>query len=174
MNHNLQWTIVTCVALLSAVTVAAQAQQQSTRTTPASAGQKDESIDFDRARKLNQRRQGGETLSADDEAYLKRALEARRKGAPQSAGQQQSNRTPRETTGLKPLTEMKAEDRYQSQDGGLYGGGENSPPANHVRAAQQELSRIQPLDRDGEPAADGRIVFVSISMSNATQEFSRF
>jgi hypothetical protein len=36
------------------------------------------------------------------------------------------------------------------------------------------LARIQPLDTEGQPAAGGQVVFVSISMSNATQEFSRF
>lgn len=36
------------------------------------------------------------------------------------------------------------------------------------------MARIQPLDGEGRPAAEGRIVFVSISMSNATMEFSAF
>ncbi len=31
-----------------------------------------------------------------------------------------------------------------------------------------------PLDKDGKPSPDGKIVLVSISMSNATQEFSLF
>ena len=35
-------------------------------------------------------------------------------------------------------------------------------------------AKIVPLDADGNRAADGRIGLVSISMSNATQEFSRF
>ena len=174
MDHNFKWLVAACLSLVSATIVAAHAQQESTSPTCAADEKKDESIDFERARKLMKRRQGGEKLTADEDACLKRAMEARRKGAPQSDGQQQANRTPRETAGLKPLTEMTADDRYQSQDGGLYGDGENSPPEGHVRAAEQELSCIQPLDRDGEPAADGWIVFVSISMSNATQEFSRF
>jgi hypothetical protein len=80
----------------------------------------------------------------------------------------------KEQVGFKPLTEMTAEDRYKDQDGGLYGSGQNTPPEAHRRAAEAELAKIQPLDRDGKPAADGRIVFVSISMSNATQEFSKF
>src|SRR5687767_8227781 len=71
-----------------------------------------------------------------------------------------------EQVGFKPLTEMTAEDRYKDQDGGLYGNGQNTPPEAHRRAAEAELAKIQPLDRDGKPAADGRIVFVSISMSN--------
>jgi hypothetical protein len=79
---------------------------------------------------------------------------------------------PQESTGRKPLTEMSADDRYQGEDGGLYGGGKNSPPDEHRHAAVAELARIEPLDADGRPAPDGKVVLVSISMSNATQEFS--
>jgi hypothetical protein len=81
---------------------------------------------------------------------------------------------PRSSTGLVPLCDMSADDRYQNEDGGLYGGGQNSPPQEHRAAAARALAQIRPLDTEGQPAEDGRIVFVSISMSNATQEFSRF
>jgi hypothetical protein len=82
--------------------------------------------------------------------------------------------TPKETTGFKPLTEMSADDRYKEEDGGLYGKGKNTPPEDHEKAAKAELAKIEPLDAEGKPARGGRIVFVSISMSNATQEFSLF
>jgi hypothetical protein len=81
---------------------------------------------------------------------------------------------PRPSIGLKPLTEMTAADRYKGEDGGLYGGGRNGPPQEHVIAAQREVGRIAPLDAAGTPARDGKIGFVSISMSNATAEFSLF
>ena len=78
------------------------------------------------------------------------------------------------SVGFKPLTEMSAQDRYKGEDGGLYGGGRNEPPEAHKAAARRESARIVPLDSEGKPAKDGRIVLVSISMSNATQEFSVF
>jgi hypothetical protein len=81
---------------------------------------------------------------------------------------------PKASTGLKPLNEMSAADRYQGEDGGLYGEGQNVPSEAHAKAAAAVLAKIEPLDASGKPAADGRIVFVSISMSNATQEFSMF
>jgi len=34
----------------------------------------------------------------------------------------------RTSVGFKPLTEMTASDRYKGEDGGLYGGGRNTPP----------------------------------------------
>jgi len=80
----------------------------------------------------------------------------------------------RSSVGLKPLTEMTAEDRYKGEDGGLYGGGRNEPPPAHLAAARKQTERIVPLDAEGKPSKDGKIGLVSISMSNATQEFSLF
>ncbi|HEX4149694.1 MAG TPA: hypothetical protein VHY20_11935, partial [Pirellulales bacterium] len=78
------------------------------------------------------------------------------------------------SVGFKPLTEMTADDKYKGEDGGLYGGGRNEPPAALRKAAAQETAQIVPLGADGKPAQDGKIVFVSISMSNATMEFAWF
>ena len=157
----------------------AESQSKTGKPPAAEAGKAEPAIDFDKAYKLFQRRKGGEKLSAEDNAYVERALEARKKqnGQP-GAGQPNARNlpapTPRETVGFKPLSEMSATDRYKGQDGGLYGGGLNVPPAEHARAAEKELARIQPLDAQGKPSPDGKIAFISISMSNATQEFSKF
>ena len=69
---------------------------------------------------------------------------------------------------------MTADDRYKGEDGGLYGGGKNEPPPALAAAAKRATAAIQPLDADGKPSAEGIIGLVSISMSNATQEFSYF
>jgi hypothetical protein len=78
------------------------------------------------------------------------------------------------SVGFKPLNEMSATDEYKGEDGGLYGSGQNEPPESLNAAAELQTSRIMPLDADGHPSNDGTIGLVSISMSNATQEFSRF
>ncbi|MDB5338332.1 MAG: hypothetical protein JWN70_3951 [Planctomycetaceae bacterium] len=140
-----------------------------TREKPAAKDAASDPIDFDRARELFRKRQSGEELSASEDAYLRRAMEARRKqqgGGPAPV--------PRDKTGLVPLSDMTAKDRYQGQDGGLYGGGENVPPEKHRQAALAMLDQIRPLDANGKPSDNGRIVLISISMSNATQEFSTF
>jgi hypothetical protein len=132
-------------------------------------------IDFDRARQLLRKKQRGERLSDDEEAYLRRAIEERRRSQRGNArGGDRRTLPAAEKTGLKPLNEMSADDRYLDQDGGLYGHGMNEPPPEHRQAAERALAMIQPLSAAGAPAANGRIVLVSISMSNATQEFSRF
>lgn len=73
-----------------------------------------------------------------------------------------------------PLTEMGAADRYKGETGGLYGEGRNEPPAEHAAKAKAEAEKIRPLDADGNPSAAGKVVLLSIGMSNTTQEFSRF
>jgi hypothetical protein len=83
-------------------------------------------------------------------------------------------RRERSSVGLKPLTEMTAEDRYKGEDGGLYGGGKNEPPAAHQAVARAEASRIVPLDAHGKPAKEGKIVLLSIGMSNTYGEFRMF
>ncbi|MBN2448786.1 MAG: hypothetical protein JXR77_00270 [Lentisphaeria bacterium] len=94
-----------------------------------------------------------------------------RLGSPVPAGGPDGGRT---SVGLRPLNEMAAEDEYKGEDGGLYGAGSNVAPAVHLAKAREQTARIVPRDREGRPAPDGSIVLVSISMSNATQEFSLF
>lgn len=127
-------------------------------------------IDFEKARELFQKRARGGKLTPDEEAYVQRAMEARRRMNPGSSG----GPAPRESTGLVPLCDLSADEKYQGQEGGLYGGGRNTPPDKHRAAAERELAQIQPLDANGKSDPAGKIVFISISMSNATQEYSRF
>jgi hypothetical protein len=149
----------------------ASAQPPTVKEKPAA----DEAIDFARARELLQKRNRGEKLSAAEQAYLRRAMEARRaQQGKNRPAQSQPPRGGRESVGFKPLSEMTADDRYQGEDGGLYGNGRNEPPEEHRRAAERELAKIEPLDAEGRPSKSGTIGFISISMSNATQEFSTF
>jgi hypothetical protein len=107
----------------------------------------------------------------NNEIILKAIQLGRKTGAGGKDAPPQGGKT---SVGLKPLTEMTAEDRYKGEEGGLYGGGKNEPPEAHQAAAKKATARIGPLDADGKPAKDGKIVLLSISMSNATQEFSVF
>jgi len=129
-----------------------------------------ESIDFSKARQLFERRQRGETLTEAEQAYLQRAIAERRK---QAGAARPGNQRPAPAR-LTPLTDMTATDRYEGEEGGLYGKGSNQPPEAHRRAAEAALAEIRPLNPEGEPDDNGVIGFIAISMSNATQEFSRF
>jgi hypothetical protein len=138
---------------------------------PAVGQQGTEAIDFARARQLLLKRQRGEPLTAEEQAYLLRAVEARRRGQPPRVAPQAPLR---DTSQLRPLTEMSADDRYQDQEGGLYGQGRNTPPDEHRAAALRALAEVAPRDAQGRVDPQGQIVLISISMSNATQEFSTF
>jgi hypothetical protein len=132
-------------------------------------------VDWDYARKLLDKSGRHENLTPDEQAYLDNAKRIR------AAAQGRSTRpatgpaaSQSAGTGLIPLDQMTADQKYKDQDGGLYGGGRNDPPEAHAKAAMAELAKVRPLDENGRPDANGKIVLLAIGMSNTTQEFSRF
>jgi hypothetical protein len=140
-------------------------------------------IDWDRARALYQREQRGEQISPDERAYLERAKAERRKNnastQPAAGGRNspmsgKPKITGQESTGLVPLTQLKGDQKYKGFDGGLYGGGSNQPPEAQLKAALNSAGAVTALDASGKPAAGGKVVLMSIGMSNTTMEFSRF
>jgi hypothetical protein len=50
----------------------------------------------------------------------------------------------------------------------------NIPPADYLTRGIEAAKLIRRLDKFGQPANDGRIVFLSASMSNGKREFARF
>ena len=78
------------------------------------------------------------------------------------------------STGVTPLNDLGGA-LYQGAQGGLYPGGSNQRPAGHNAAGVSIAGSIVPLDTLGvlDPA-HGRIVFISIGMSNAVIEFNAF
>lgn len=75
---------------------------------------------------------------------------------------------------LIPIMDMSSSETYNGEEGGLYGMGSNDPPANHFSTAQNISREITPLDENGNPSSDGKIVFISIGMSNTSIEFKDF
>ena len=75
---------------------------------------------------------------------------------------------------LTPLTDF-GDKTYQGVRGGLYPNGENVRPKAHTEAGVAMAKSIQPLDRNGKvDEKGGKIVWLSIGMSNTTQETQRF
>lgn len=72
------------------------------------------------------------------------------------------------TKDLKPLTEL-GRGKYQGFEGGLYPNGANERPAVHEAAGQKLVAQVRPLDVDGKPSDAGKIVLLSIGMSNTSQ-----
>src|SRR5262249_20412925 len=75
---------------------------------------------------------------------------------------------------VKPLTDMNPDEEYKGFKGGLYPDGKNERPAKHEAAGVTLGKLVQPLDKDGKPGADGKIVLLSIGMSNTNQAFGGF
>jgi hypothetical protein len=78
-----------------------------------------------------------------------------------------------DTSRLKPLTELGTEE-YQGHKGGLYPDGKNERPAAHEAAGLALARQVQPLDADGKPDVDGKIVLLSVGMSNTGQASDAF
>jgi hypothetical protein len=72
-----------------------------------------------------------------------------------------------------PLTHLGS-GHYLGFAGGLYPNGKNSRPSAYEDAGVALAATVQPLDRDGKPSTSGKIVMISIGMSNASRAFSQF
>ena len=78
------------------------------------------------------------------------------------------------STGMIPVNDL-GPGFYKGVQGGLYPGGSNVRPAAHEAVGVAIANSMTPLDTLGQPdAVNGHVVFVSIGMSNCTQEFSAF
>jgi hypothetical protein len=129
--------------------------------------------EMQRARQLMAKQNTGQSLSEGEKAFLRQMREKYGKGA-RSGRPGSPPPPPRETTGLVPLDQMTVRDRYKGQDGGLYGSGRNQPPPEQLKAALAKSKQVVPLDGDGKPSSHGKIVLLSVGMSNTTMEYSRF
>src|SRR5256885_7697876 len=72
--------------------------------------------------------------------------------------------------GRVPLTQLGS-GAYKGFVGGLYPSGTNVEPSAHSAAGQSRAQAIEPLDTSGAPNAGGKMVLLSLGMSNTTQEF---
>jgi len=73
-----------------------------------------------------------------------------------------------------PLMDMTAAQNYLSFPGGLYENSSDTVPSDHDADGKTVAATIQPLDTNGNPSASGKVVFTSIGMSNAADEFGEF
>jgi hypothetical protein len=74
---------------------------------------------------------------------------------------------------MTPLTDLGS-GQYLGFAGGLYPTGKNSPPSAYLDAGVALGATVQPVGRDGKPSISGKIVMISIGMSNTSRQFSQF
>lgn len=76
--------------------------------------------------------------------------------------------------GLIPLHDL-AQGSYLGAQGGLFPGGSNHAPAAHDAAGLAAAAAVVPRAPSGTPdPVDGKLVLLSIGLSNTTQEWSQF
>lgn len=74
---------------------------------------------------------------------------------------------------MTPLTDLGS-GQYLGFAGGLYPKGKNIRPPAYEKAGVALAATVGPVDEDGNPSTSGKVVMISIGMSNASREFSRF
>jgi hypothetical protein len=77
------------------------------------------------------------------------------------------------SVGLTPLIDLGT-GTYHGYPGGLYPGGSDQPPASYEQVGLAHARAVQPLNATGQPDPSGKVVLLSVGMSNATLEFSEF
>ncbi len=71
---------------------------------------------------------------------------------------------------LVPLSDLGTA-KYQGYQGGLYPHGTNQIPEDHFAGGIRKAAQLVPRDIRGLPAPGGRIILLSVGMSNARHEF---
>lgn len=77
------------------------------------------------------------------------------------------------TTGFIPINDLGT-GTFNGWTGGLYPAGSNYAPTTHMQAGLTMAAQVQCLDTAGNPSANGKMVWLSIGMSNTTQETQQF
>lgn len=80
----------------------------------------------------------------------------------------------RTSVGLTPINDLGTGNYLNQFQGGLYPGGLNQMPPQHAREGRARALSVRPLDVNGNPNPNGKYVFLSIGMSNASMEFTTF
>jgi hypothetical protein len=130
--------------------------------------------ELQRFEQIKARHDRGEPVSPDEQRFAQDIMARQRQAAAaqQNAAYAKAH-PPRDFTGLVPLPSLGT-GLYQGEQGGLYPGGRNTLPRAHLKAGLALARKTIPLDAEGRPSESGRIVFLSIGMSNTTQESQAF
>lgn len=75
---------------------------------------------------------------------------------------------------LVPLNDLGTAPYRFGYFGGLYEEGSNVMPAEHFAAGLAASSRIQPLEADGRPSPDGKIVFLAVGFGETARIMQSF
>ena len=132
---------------------------------PAVHAQGQKSANDRRFEEIMAKRARGEEVSAEDRQFAQGVMAGRKEKQAKILAEYAAMHAPKDSTGMIPLPDL-GNGTYKGETGGLYPSGENTPPAAHLKAGRIAAAKIAPID--------GKIVFLSVGMSNTTMEFSAF
>lgn len=130
----------------------------------------------DLAEKLKDFREGSAIMVAPvtrDGKELRGIALGNRGGGNQPARKNDGKPVSPDTKSLKPLSELGRE-KYQGFEGGFYPEGRNERPKEHEAAGLKLAKQVQPLNTQGKPEPQGKIVLLSVGMSNTSQSSEGF
>ena len=103
--------------------------------------------------------QAGETLTPEERQTLQQAQQTQQAQQKKRREEYLKDHTPVASTGNIALPDLGT-GMYKGEQGGLYPGGANAIPPAHLAAGVKLAKQIQPLDVDGNPSPDGKIVLL--------------
>lgn len=121
--------------------------------------------DMRRFAEIKAKRERGESITPEERAFAQSVMNRNQKNAATRFQEYARTHPPQESTGMVPLNDL-GKGSYKNEEGGLYAGGANVPPPAHRKAGLALARKVAPVD--------GKIVLLSIGMSNTTQEFQVF
>ncbi len=124
-----------------------------------------QSADEKRVQEILQKRANGGEVTAEERQFAQRVMAQRKEQQAKRLADYAKDNPPHESLGVIALTDLGA-GKYKGETGGLYPGGVNVAPAAHRKAGLAAAAKITPID--------GKIVLLSLGMSNTTMEFSAF
>ena len=114
--------------------------------------------------------QAGEQITPEERQLLQRA---NKQQSDKRRADWLKDHTPQSSFGLTALPDLGT-GTYKGEQGGLYLGGSNTAPPDHLLAGVKLARSIEPLDVDGRKAPGGKIVLLSVGFSNPNMEFPVF
>ncbi len=130
----------------------------------------------DLAEKLKDFREGSAIMVAPvsrDSKELRGIARGDQRGGNEPARKNDGKPVSPDTKSLKPLNELGAA-KYQGFEGGFYPGGKSERPKDHDAAGLKLAKQVQPLNAQGKPDQNGKIVLLSVGMSNTSQSSEGF
>jgi hypothetical protein len=117
--------------------------------------------------------QAGETLTPEERQKLQQFQQGQQAAQKKRREEYLKDHTPVPSTGNIALPDLGT-GMYKGEQGGLYPGGANTAPPEHLAAGVRLAKQVQPLDLDGNPSPNGKVVLLSVGFSNPNMEFPVF